>query len=347
MAIVACPSLWIPQIPYGPTASAPSFTANALNASGIKFAMILQAPKTGSIRKIHFRTGTVTTATDTDVRVETVDGATGDPSGTLFGTTTNATVLAASITANAWVTSPALTADAAVTQGDLLAIVLAPTGTPNYQVNGMTVGTSGVRLPYLDLGTTYTKVTSNLPVVGLEYSDGSFAAIAQVWPINAINTHTYNNGSTPDEYALKFQLPVGARLAGVWLWADTDGDFDLVLYDNSSTALLTKSFDKDNRQGTGIGFHFLRFGGSQAISANTTYQLAIKPTTATSLTIYSFDVNSAALLDQLSGGQNFNHSTRTDAGAWTDTATRRLFIGLMLDGIDVGSSAAASYGFVG
>lgn len=352
MALIDTGPLWVPQITFGPTASAPSLTSLAVSGAGRKFAAILQAPKTGSIRKVHFRTGAVTTGTDTDCRIESVDGATGDPSGTLFGTNTNVTILAASLVANTWITSGALTADAAVTQGDLLAVVLTPTGTPNYNVSAFTVGTSGVRFPYQDLynGTAWTKDTSSIPSIALEYSDGTFAPMHQNFPITAANTHTFNSGSTPDEYALRFQFPVPVKVGGFWIWADTDGDFDAVLYDSDGTTVLaSKSFDKDNRQGTGIGHHFLALSSSASLAASTYYRFAIRPSTATSLTIYSMDVNAANIFDNMPGGQLFHHSTRTDAGSWTDTTTRRLFMGLMVtatdNGVGGGGSTPTSYGY--
>lgn len=346
MTMISVSSLQIPSIPFGLTSSWTTLNSSNLNASGVKFASILQAPKTGSIRKIHFRVGGVTTATDTDVRIETVDPATGEASGTLWGTNTNVTVLQASITSNTWIVSPALTADASVTQGDTFAVVLAPTGTPSYIVTCIGGASAAFRFPYVSFynGTSWIKESSLLPSVGIEYSDGSFADMPQVIPLSATpNVHAFNSGSTPDERALKFKLPVPVKVCGAWVADDLDGDGDLVLYDSDgTTALQTKSLDKDVRQGTTTGVHLVRFPGSQLLLANTFYRLSIKPTSATSLTVYSIDVNSAALFDQMPGGQNFHYSERTDAGAWTDTTTRRLFMGLMIDGVDDGSGGGST-----
>jgi len=350
MTMQLVPGIFFPPHFYGPTASAPSFTSFLLNASGMKYAVIFNIPKTGNIRKIHFRTGSVTTGRDTDCRLETVDATTGNPSGTLKGTNANATVVAASITANVWVTSPAFTADCAVTIGDLVAVVLVPTSTPNFNVNGFTVGTSGVRIPYTDgyNGTTWTKATDHIPGIAIEYDDGSFYFIPNTMPASAVNTHTFNNGSTPDEHALKFKTLGKMRLTGLWLWGDTDGDFDIVVYDSNGTSVLsTTSIDKDNRQGTGIGHHFFTLAASVVLSANTFYRISIKPSSSTSLTIYSIDVSTAAIMDQLAGGQNIHHSTQTNGGGWSDTTTRRLLMGGIFDQIDdgAGSGGEVSYAF--
>jgi hypothetical protein len=349
MAIVDISSLWIPQ-PWNGVASTPGLSASfTFNASGYKLGWILQAPKTGSIRKVHFMTGTVTTPTDLDVRIETIDAATGDPSGTLWAANTNATVVSASLTSNTWITSPALTADASVTKGDLFAAALVPAGTPNWVLSQYNTGVSAsTRLPYSTAyNGSWSKQTA-LSVVAVEYSDGSFAEIPNVFPISAINAHTYSSSSTPDEYSLRFTLPFTARLAGVWGFIDPDNDFDLVIYDGT-TPVSTKSFDKDIRQGTGPGMHYLRLTSPVTLTASTVYRASIKPTTTSSLTIYSMDVSSAVIMDQLGGGQAFHHSTRVDSGAWTDTTTRRLFMGLIVDGIDVsaggGGASACSFGF--
>lgn len=343
MPLVTVPGMFLPAHFYGPTASAPSFTSQALGASD-KYGMVFQAPKTGNIRKISFRTGTVGTAQDTDARIETVDPATGFPSGTLKTVNSNATIAAASITANAWVTSPAFTADAAVTVGDLIAAVLVPTSTPNYQVNGFTVGTSGFRVPYpvYDSGTGYTKPTDHIPGIGVEYDDGSYYFIPNTVPILTITAHTtFNTGSTPDEIGMKFKMLAPCRVNGIWIWADTDGDFDVVIYDSDGTTVLsTTSFDKDNRQGTGSGHHFLLLDTPVELLADTYYRVTILPSSATNLGIYSITVGSAAILDQLAGGQYFHFTSRTNAGAWTDVTTQRPLLGLMIDQISNGVSSS-------
>lgn len=341
MTVANVYGLYIPEV-LDIVSLAPAFSPMVLDAAGEKVAVVMQAPKTGSIRKIHFRTGTVTSATDTDVRIETVDATTGNPTGTLFGTTTNVTVASASITANAWITTGALTADCAVTRGsDKIAIVIAPTGTPNYQVSYLT-GNTNRNSPYnVHYTASWSKTTFSLPVIALEYSDGTLAIAPGVYPWSAINTHSYGNGSTPDEVALKFSLAAPVRVTGVWAIADLDGDADFVLYDSDgSTVLASTSTDKDIRSGTSTKSGEWLFAASQQLSANTSYRLSLKPTSATTLTTYSFDVASAAILDQLAGGRNFHHSTRVDAGSWTDTTTRRPFMGLIIDGIDDGAGGA-------
>jgi hypothetical protein len=59
-----------------------SFVSRLIDATGEKYAAIIQIPKTGTISKIGFRTGTVTTSQTLRGGIETVDAATGAPTGT-------------------------------------------------------------------------------------------------------------------------------------------------------------------------------------------------------------------------------------------------------------------------
>lgn len=340
MTVANVYGLMIPP-PHWLTAD-PAFNTMTVDASGEKGAFVVAAPKAGDIHKVHWRVGTVTTPTDTDVRLETVSATDGFPTGTLLGTTTNGTITSGSITSNTW-QAATLTADATVTKGQLVAVVIAPSGTPSYLISSIT----GAGFPYRALYTgSWSSSPIARPVCALEYSDGSFALMPGVFPFSAINIHTFANNSTPDELALKFRLAAPVRVSGAWAALDSDGDVGIVLYDSDgTTALATASKDKDVTPATsGIGPFYFTFSSSQQLSASTYYRLAVKPSTTTSLSAYSFDVNSAAILDQLEGGQDFHYSSRTDAGAWSDTTTRRLMVGLIIDGIDDGAGAGGGGG---
>lgn len=351
MAIQALTPFPIPTIPPS-AAGAPSFnTGYTLDAASEKVALILHAPKTGNIRKVGFRTSTVTTGETVDVRIESVDATTGDPSGTLLAANTNIAHVIADTDDNVWLTTANLTADAAVTKGDLIAIVIAAPGSGSFAFSigefADGAASSGPVFPYIDHFTTaWAKSTGGGGYsFALEYSDGSYEVIPGCWPLSNVQSDTFNNTSTPDERALKFRLPFPARVTGFWAWLDLDGDCDIVLYDSDGTTpLLTKSLDKDVRVGTGgrsmTGF----FSSTASLLANTYYRLAVKPTSATNLISYRLQVAAAAVMDGLDGGQDFHGSTRVDAGSWTDTTTDRPTVGLLIDAFDDGVSAGGGVG---
>ena len=166
-------------------------------------------------------------------------------------------------------------------------------------------------------------------------------------PLNTSGFYDVNTGTTPDEVALKFKFPFPVKIKG-WYGRITPaagGDFQAILYDSDgTTALQTISYDGDIRLSNATGNYIDYFSSSQAILKDTFYRLAVKPTTTTTITLGGNTHTAAAILDALPGGQNLHESTRTDAGAWTDTTTDRPQIGLIIDSADdaVGGSAATT-----
>ena len=81
-----------------------------------------------------------------------------------------------------------------------------------------------------------------------------------------------------------------------------------------------------------VGF----FPDVNILTANTYYRLVVKPTTANNITVVDYTFASVALMDAISGGQYCHKTERTDAGAWTDTTTRRPWMGFLIDQLDDG-----------
>jgi hypothetical protein len=331
MAIATFESeIMIPARITTPQASGPSFTSNLVNANTKKHAFVLQAPKTGNIAKILIRTNTAATGANFDVRMETVDATTGDPSGTLWGTNTNATV---NFNAANTMFTATLTAVGAVTKGDIFAVNLV-TAAGSVSVSFCMGNDQLSHFPYTDFFSAAWGKASSCPIVGIEYDDGSYHTMPGAYPWSGLNTNTYNSGSTPDERGLKFKLPFPVRVSGFWADMDNDNDLTVKLYDSDGTTVLTSlAVDKDIRGTTNYGVQQYFFATTASLLANTFYRLTFVPG-ASNITTADFDVPSAAAMDQVAGGQNFHHTQRTDAGAWTDTTTKRPFMGLIVDGFD-------------
>lgn len=344
MGIIDTPGFFIPEPAY--ILGTPTQIVNTLDAAGEKLGTVFQAPKTGSIRKIGLKIGTATLATDTDVRIETVDLSTGMPTGTLWGTDTNVLVSSASIVTNTWVTTGALTADAVVTQGDILAVVIAPTLVPNYTILLPAITTQSQGFPYnVHFTSSWATLLTNMGFA-IEYSDGTYAYIPGSYPIQGFSINTFNSGSAADEIALRFRLPFAFRLKGIWLSLDLDGDCDIVLYDADGTSeLRTLAVDKDLKSGATLRQPFF-FCWSQSVEllTNTFYRVAIRPSTVTDITLSLMTVATGAIMSQMSGGADFLYSWRVDGGAWTNPGTVRYLIGVHIDGIGVEGSGQRGSG---
>src|SRR3990172_7441976 len=106
--------------PYGDD-GAPAVQAIAtVDANTEAGAAIFQISKSGNIKKAYFAVTTLTASGDVEVRLETVSGTNGNPTGTLYHA--NATV---TITVSATGEQTATFATAfAVTQGDVVALVV-------------------------------------------------------------------------------------------------------------------------------------------------------------------------------------------------------------------------------
>jgi len=118
-----------------------------------------------------------------------------------------------------------------------------------------------------------------------------------------------------------------------------------VLYDSDGTTPLeTQSIDKDIRVNASNHTSAGIFATSRTLAVNTFYYLAFKPGATNCFPLF-FTIDAtpgAAMLDQLSGGQDCHWAERTDAGAWSPNTLKRPMMGLILDGLDDGLSGGLS-----
>jgi hypothetical protein len=341
--------LIVPQIwsRGGTTAHA----SHLLDAADEKLAWIFQAPKTGTIDRLSFRTVAITTGGNVDLRLETVDATTGDPSGTLQATNTNVAVTVADSDDNVW-KEGTLTAGASVTKGDLLALVaVAPSGfTGNLASMGNIADYgAGWQFPYMDHQTSGTWAkTGEAACMLVRYSDGTYPPIGTI-PALSITNGAFNSGSSPDERGLYFQVPWPCRLSGVIMMSTFAGGGTIKVYDSDGSTVLTslvRDPDQSATANTGPGRYL--FPTSVNLLANTNYRITLLPASVTDNTLTTITVHDAAMLDALDGGKNFYLTTRENAGAWSQTTTQRPFIHLLLDAFDdaTGSGGGDTGGLV-
>ena len=327
MAIVDINPVAIGKVPLASVAGIVSSTG--LVASG-RIGFIFRAPKTGSIDRMVWYSGTATGSPIVDVRLETVSGA--SPSGTLFGTNTN--VVTGTVASNTEYEST-LTSAASVTRGQLVGLSL------NY-VSGTSIAIgldqtwnqiiSAHNLPQINTAGTWSIIAARNMRSLLRYSDGSYLSpnIEGVSYGLASQTSFFTSG----EKGIRFRLPYRLRICGFWQSYDVRNDITVNLYADATapggTALLTKQITSASLiQAGGVNQHF--FDSSLTLSANTWYRLvaAFTGATGTRFSLVSFgssDRRDAIVKDQ--------YYTESSGSSWVDTTTQSPPIGIVLDGLE-------------
>lgn len=361
-ALAAMQTLGPIYYPNWPTAlgGSPGYTNTiTLDAAGEKHACIFPAPATGTITGGYFTVGTVTTGDTVDVRLETVDGTTGHPTGTLQGVTTNGSATLTATTDNNKAIAFTFTAGASVTKGDIVALVVVNgSGPGNFTVSRYADDASN-GMPYTDAFTGGAWATSGTSCVAAISYGGTYYPMVGVFPFGlttgatSLSTQSYSSSSSPDEYALRCLNAVKSRTSGVWVWnSATTGAYELNLYAPDNTVVAGPiTVDPDIKQGTSANRVFYPWPTSATLTANTYYKLAQKPTTTTAVALAYFYVPTAAAMGQMDGGTACYLGTRTDAAGaggdengWTWDTTRRPIMGLALDQFDDGSGGAGTAG---
>jgi hypothetical protein len=340
-----------PFIPNVIASRNPTYLIETLDAADEKFAYIIQAPKTGNISKVGWRTSTVATGATFDIRLETVSTTDGNPTGTLLDTNTNGSQVVGDTDDNTWFTT-SLTSNAAVTKGDIIAIVIASPGAGGHDIDISKMDTAAAyryhTFPYEDLFTAAWVKDESSGTFALEYDDGSYAPIPNQFPQATNGNLSVTTATSPDEIGLKFKFTVPVRIIGFSVWCDLNigAGTSFILYDSDgSTALQTFVVDPDQLSANTNTTKMYLFSGSESLSKDTFYRLTMRPDTTTLNTIAQYTVDSVAVMDSFDGGQDFHKTERTDAGAWTDTTTARPHIGLILDAFDDGVSIGGGSGW--
>jgi hypothetical protein len=336
MALVSLDSLIVPF----PNLATSSFNATMIiDANGEKAGWVMQAPKTGTIDRVGFLTVTVTTGDTVDVRVETVD-ASGLPTGTLFGTNTNNSQVIAAADDNTWF-EVTLTAGASVTRGDFFAVVVSLPGsgaTGNMQIARYSPVIS-ITPPYCLLYTSSWAKGSFSPVGSVRYSDATYPPIPGLVSVTALAANNVNTGTTPDERGVKFVPNCGCKVSGIWFATSSASDSVVKLYDSTDTLLASKAYDGDVAQATNP--RMVTLDTEVTLTAGATYRATVLPSSATNVQLWRLTHRSDAAAQMPGNDWAFQETTRTDAGAWTDTANARTQMGLVLSAVEDGASSGS------
>lgn len=321
----------------------PAFISVTLDAADEAAANIFQIVETGTCIGARFVTRIVITGETFTVSLQTVSVTTGDPTGTLYHANATQTIVIADTDDN---TELAVTwTGFTVTEGDIVALVITAPASGTFDVDlGSFLRTSGqIKFPYRDefASAAWTKITSNTLLASIEYSGGVFHAAPQIYLYEGITSSAFNSSSTPDEWAVKFIMPIGLQVRGAWVLGDFDEAFDIILRDAGDTPLGTISVDKDIRSSIAPGAGYYWFSGAIELTKDATYRLSIIPTTTTSIRLYSFECAGVAQLSANSPGPNITKSTREGGGSW-DEFNAHIPAGLLYDAVDIPAGGGAA-----
>jgi hypothetical protein len=318
--------------------------SNVMDASGEKIAIIVRAPKTGTLKSFAVKSTAFNTGT-LKFSFQDIDPSTGGPDGTIdqYSTATNGN--------SVWVQPTQITSDGTsggtkrtVTKDDLVCCVIefnAFSSGHNFGIMNQAGdiaegGRDLVEAYYAEFLTgSWVRFAFNGGAFALEYDDGTYGQFSQwLTPMTALASRTFSSSDTPDERGNRFVAPSTVQCDGIWARIDLDGPCQAVLYDNSNVVLASSAMtDPDVRGNNAASIASMRFSTPVTLERGSTYRMTIKPSSATSVVIWEFTVPSAALMGAVPGGADMYSTSRADAGSWTDTNTQRYFMGLIITGI--------------
>lgn len=320
-----------------------TFGTQTLSASNSQTEFIFDLDdEPGAITHCGFRYGTRTgTPPSYLISIQGVD-ASGNPDGTIKGGGTPASKIFTPPASTAWNSTwqwIALDNSYTPSRGEGLSLVISySSGTIDASNNGsFTTGVSGMwstsGKPYgiTNVAGSRTR-TSSLPVFGLKG-----ASLVYGLPIAAASSVTYDTGSSPNEYGVKFTLTrdMGDMIAGIAASlrpAAAGKTGALSLYDGT-TALQTITVDSDALRAAATTNSLCRLLFSDAtlstLTYGNTYRVALKANEASSSwALTTYDMADAASMAVFPYSNDMCLTTRA-GGAWTDDTTKRPAIELL------------------
>ena len=375
MTLAACGKInWPPLQAVGSQFSSSMAAASAtFDSTADRLAWVGRSPVADTLSSVAVRTGTVTTGDTIQIQIESVTN--GRPSGTIIAAGANGTVAIADTDDNVWKTV-SIGTPPTLALGDEFAIVITHSSgsTPNETFLGtslVSLGQESSHYPILlqDTGAgTWAAIAGLAGALGtgawewvVTWGTAGVVPLSGLSPLNGGATlTTIDSGSSPDEIALKFQVPFKCRCVGmkVMQFNNTAGsDFTYSLWPSSSTtdsdALAQVAEDGDFAGATTReGYVELLFDTAVTLSPATQYYAGVRADTANTFSVGVLSaagtgaVTNAINAFGIPSGGNVYQSTRAwsagSAGAWTDTTTTLPMIHLIIDQLDDGASAGGT-----
>lgn len=316
-------------------------TGADLNGVGHYVAWVDYMPRTATIDRVFFRITSATTGCTALVRIETVDTATGLPTGTLVHANASQSVVITTGAANYEVTFGA--GSFSIADNTLIAIVVAQSsGTPvAVQFTQFSRDNIASGVPYLiDYDSSAVMRPSFALCMGLGEAGGGAVSMRHLWPVDAASTITFNSTNTPDTVGNKIVLAAPVRARGAWVWVDADAEGTVKLYGtDGATVIASAPIFTSIPPTTAPYIAYYDFSAPVELPAGT-YYLAVEATTGSDLRVFSctFLDSGWRLGSPLDGSMVYATCTQTptSTASWTETATDQAFMDLIIDGIESG-----------
>lgn len=345
--------------------SMPSIAANSgaqtictLNGAAIKCSQcgyaVIPSMTSKTVSNLHFMFGGVTKTGGTTLRVglqspSTTTGPVIQPDGTFLSSGNAFSGISnASITASTWFRSGTVGGSLLMSPGTSYCLVVevdSYAGSDSFQIRGANMRVLGAGQAASYNGSDWSTGTLQSLFHLIEFDDGTFGSIGPALPFNALGTATtFNTGSASDEIGTVITPNVSLGVIGMCAenpYSTSGGDADFVLY-SGSTAIATASIDAQRFLATSSSWQFCAMFSSRiSLSSGSTYRAVIKPTTANNVRILSSTASSSGYFSVFGGGTNMSYTSRADAGSWTDVATSRAHVWLLVDQAGSVSSVGA------
>jgi hypothetical protein len=340
-------------------------TLVALDGANDAFAWVGDPPISGSLTTFYFRTGTTSSTSgplNFDGRVEQLTNL--RPNGTLHAANTNGAVSVADSDDNVW-KECTLTSAATVTRGTPIGIRIQAPASGTFSMILSSLATNAGFLPGCANfpvaatdgngdGTFDATVTASSPCLVL-LIDGALYAPTGCIPYDTWASANFSSSSNPNEKALRIYSAVSRRIIGMRAYVGNvtaGADFTFSLWPDSASsqadgdALAQVSTDGDGVVGTTIdGWVERSFSSPVTIAADTAYWAGVRADTANNAAclVATLPTLGGTVATQATPGgtQMYYGSRQWSAGsapAFTPDTAAFIFIELICDGIDVGSS---------
>lgn len=357
MSIQTVPIFELPKLSNN-VSTTPSMGGSAnlnITLTGGSMSYIWQMPYTVLIDSIFFRLDTIPLAAGSPTarllaEIETVNLNSGTPTGLLIDPSASAisTLSFSTVPVNYEVRFPQ---PFTILQGQHFSITLSlSTGLVSgagIQLAAFDDDNSGCLFPYmLDDSTPPAAVgirNAEAPCIGIGLSAVSATPLPFCWPMN--NTPPAISFTAPQMHGNKITINAPIRACGAIVWGQVaTASSSIILYDTNGTSVLARQpWHHNLPNSTTVSKFNVLFDQPVNLNAGT-YYLAVSGGGGSTVGMYyaSFSSSFWRMASPMGGTDVVYVSSNASSGNpnWDTVNTRQTFIGLLVDGVDDGASAA-------